>query len=249
MPIFGKAAKELLSRNDGVVHFGTITTIAESPLTGGRAVGRRRRRQPPGHPGRGQDLDERHRQGPGRAQGHLREPRRAEPHRRRARPTSPSTATAANDFNAYLFFTADFGATWKNVAANLPAGGTVSVVREHPKNPDVLFVGTERGALGDVRTGRALDGVKEEPAHGPGGRHPSTRARTTSSSPPTGAASGSSTTSRRSSSCQAAARARSCVSSRSAPRPSGASMATRATPGTRCSWPRTPPKARSSPTS
>ena len=34
-PIFGKTAKELLSRNDGVVHFGTITTLAESPLRAG----------------------------------------------------------------------------------------------------------------------------------------------------------------------------------------------------------------------
>jgi hypothetical protein len=31
MTIFGKAAKDMLSRNDGVVHFGTITTMAESP--------------------------------------------------------------------------------------------------------------------------------------------------------------------------------------------------------------------------
>src|SRR5712691_6241532 len=35
MTIFGKAAREFLSRNDGVVHFGTITTVAESPLTAG----------------------------------------------------------------------------------------------------------------------------------------------------------------------------------------------------------------------
>jgi hypothetical protein len=34
-PIFGKPAKELLSRNDGVVHFGTITTLSESPLRAG----------------------------------------------------------------------------------------------------------------------------------------------------------------------------------------------------------------------
>ncbi len=48
-----------------------------------------------------------------------------------------------DDFRAYAFFTPDFGATWKNVTGNLPAGGTVSVLREHPRNPDVLFVGTE----------------------------------------------------------------------------------------------------------
>ncbi len=35
MTIFGKAAKDMLSRNDGVVHFGTITTMAESPVKAG----------------------------------------------------------------------------------------------------------------------------------------------------------------------------------------------------------------------
>ena len=51
----------------------------------------------------------------------------------------------SNDFGVYLFFTSDYGQTWKSVSANLPAGGTLSVVREHPKNADVLFAGTERG--------------------------------------------------------------------------------------------------------
>jgi len=50
----------------------------------------------------------------------------------------------SNDFAIYLFATSDFGQTWRSISANIPAGGTVSVVREHPKRPDVLFVGTER---------------------------------------------------------------------------------------------------------
>jgi hypothetical protein len=51
----------------------------------------------------------------------------------------------SNDFGAYLYYTSDYGQTWKSVASNLPSGGTLSVVREHPKNADVLFAGTERG--------------------------------------------------------------------------------------------------------
>src|SRR6185295_15870809 len=35
MAIFGQTAKDFLSRNDGVVHFGTVTTLAESPLKAG----------------------------------------------------------------------------------------------------------------------------------------------------------------------------------------------------------------------
>lgn len=51
----------------------------------------------------------------------------------------------SNDFKPYLFMTEDKGATWSAIAANLPEGGTIHVVREHPRSPDLLFVGTERG--------------------------------------------------------------------------------------------------------
>jgi len=140
--IFGKAAKDFLSRNDGVRHFGTITTLAESPRKAGvlwagtddgnlqvsRDGGQTWANVAPRVPGvpKGTYVS------------------RVEPSR-----TGEGAAYVAfdghrsNDFNAYLFFTADFGQTWKAVSAGLPAGGTVHVVREHPANPDVLFVGTE----------------------------------------------------------------------------------------------------------
>lgn len=37
--------------------------------------------------------------------------------------------------------------TGKNISRNLPHGGIGSVIREHPRNPDLLFAGTERGAF------------------------------------------------------------------------------------------------------
>jgi hypothetical protein len=40
----------------------------------------------------------------------------------------------------------DYGEKWINLSANLPYGGTVNVIREHPQNHNLLFVGTERGA-------------------------------------------------------------------------------------------------------
>jgi photosystem II stability/assembly factor-like uncharacterized protein len=48
-----------------------------------------------------------------------------------------------NDFKPYLFVTEDFGETWKPIMANLqhPA----NVIREHPRNHNLLFVGTEFG--------------------------------------------------------------------------------------------------------
>lgn len=50
-----------------------------------------------------------------------------------------------DDFRPYVFVTRDFGATWKSVAGNLPEWGHVNVVREDPKNRNLLYAGTEFG--------------------------------------------------------------------------------------------------------
>ena len=59
-----------------------------------------------------------------------------------------------NDFKPYVFVTSDYGESWKNISSNLPLGGTVNVIREHPRNPNLLFVGTERGAYFSMDKGR-----------------------------------------------------------------------------------------------
>lgn len=52
------------------------------------------------------------------------------------------------DFKVYVFMTNDFGESWRSIASNLPQNnGIVSVIREHPRNPNLLFVGTEYGAF------------------------------------------------------------------------------------------------------
>lgn len=48
-----------------------------------------------------------------------------------------------NDFKPYVFVTRDFGASWKSLAGNLPPVGNVNVVREDPKNKNLLYLGTE----------------------------------------------------------------------------------------------------------
>ncbi len=50
-----------------------------------------------------------------------------------------------DDFAPYAFKTTDFGQTWTAIKGNLPAKGYVHVVREHPKNKNLLFLGTEAG--------------------------------------------------------------------------------------------------------
>lgn len=47
-----------------------------------------------------------------------------------------------DDFRPFVYRTTDFGATWTSIASNLPAG-PVNVIREHHRNPNLLFVGTE----------------------------------------------------------------------------------------------------------
>jgi photosystem II stability/assembly factor-like uncharacterized protein len=50
-----------------------------------------------------------------------------------------------DDMKPYLFVTKDYGATWTSIVNNLPKWGNVNVVREDPKNKDLLYVGTEFG--------------------------------------------------------------------------------------------------------
>jgi hypothetical protein len=51
----------------------------------------------------------------------------------------------SNDLKPYLFVTRDYGESWQSIAGNLPPFGFIQVVREDPKNPRLLFVGTEFG--------------------------------------------------------------------------------------------------------
>ena len=73
----------------------------------------------------------------------------------------PGTAYVAldahryDDWHPYLFKTTDYGQTWTNVTANLPAEGNINALREDYDNPNLLFVGTEFGLY------VTLDGCKE----------------------------------------------------------------------------------------
>jgi photosystem II stability/assembly factor-like uncharacterized protein len=53
----------------------------------------------------------------------------------------------SNDFAVYVFMTSDYGQTWKPIRTGLSddVAGTVHVIREHFRNPKLLFLGTERG--------------------------------------------------------------------------------------------------------
>jgi photosystem II stability/assembly factor-like uncharacterized protein len=58
-----------------------------------------------------------------------------------------------DDRAPYLFRTDDFGLTWKSIVANLPAEGPIHVVRIDPRNPKVLYAGTEFGLFVSLDAG------------------------------------------------------------------------------------------------
>ncbi|MEP6919868.1 MAG: hypothetical protein ABI967_02000 [bacterium] len=74
--------------------------------------------------------------------------------------TSAQVAYAAfdrhmlDDFRPFVFKTTDGGKTWENITGNLPAKAYVQVVREDPKNPNLLYAGTELGLFASYTGGR-----------------------------------------------------------------------------------------------
>lgn len=73
-----------------------------------------------------------------------------------------------DDFRPFLYKTTDFGATFTSIAANLP-NEPINVIREHPANPNLLFVGTEFAVYVSVDGGRSWTRMKNnmptQPVH------------------------------------------------------------------------------------
>lgn len=58
-------------------------------------------------------------------------------------------------FKPFVFKTTDYGKTWTSISSNLPATHPVYVIKEDPKNPNLLFVGTEFGIFYSINGGQA----------------------------------------------------------------------------------------------
>jgi len=66
------------------------------------------------------------------------------------------------DFKVYVYMTTDFGESWRSISSNLPENtGTVHVIREHPRNPNLLFVGTEFGIFASYDRGAKWTQMKQ----------------------------------------------------------------------------------------
>jgi photosystem II stability/assembly factor-like uncharacterized protein len=59
-----------------------------------------------------------------------------------------------NDYTPFLYSTTDYGQTWQSIGGGLPkTAGTVHAIREDPRNPNVLFAGTEFGLFVSIDKG------------------------------------------------------------------------------------------------
>ncbi len=63
-------------------------------------------------------------------------------------------AHRTDDLKPYVFRTTDFGDTWASIAGNLP-DGNVNVIREDPRNRDLLYLGTEFAFYVSLNGGKA----------------------------------------------------------------------------------------------
>ncbi len=138
--------RTMLSKNDGVTFYGTIVSISESPVMPGVVwAGTDDGNLQVSQDG-GQTFTEVGRNLPGLPAGHQHWIARID-----ASHFDPATAYVAvdghrsDDLKPYLFVTRDYGRTWQSLANNLPPFGNLQVVREDPRNKDLLYVGTEFG--------------------------------------------------------------------------------------------------------
>ncbi len=61
----------------------------------------------------------------------------------------------SDDFKPYVFKTEDFGATWTNIAGNIPHGHSLYVIREDHKNENLLFAGSEFACFATIDGGKS----------------------------------------------------------------------------------------------
>jgi photosystem II stability/assembly factor-like uncharacterized protein len=146
LEIFGKVPdKNTLSRHDGVEEYPTITTLSESPLKADVLwVG-----TDDGNLQVTRDGGKTWKNVASRVPG---VPKGTYVSRVLASKYGEGTAYVSfdghrgDDYNVYLFATTDYGENWKAIRNGIPeTAGTVHVVREHPRNANLLFAGTEFG--------------------------------------------------------------------------------------------------------
>jgi hypothetical protein len=145
-----------LSKNDGVASYSTIVSVSESPVMPGVVwAGTDDGNLQVSRDG-GQTFTEVGKNLPGLPAGHLYWISRID-----ASHFDPAAAYVSvdghrsDDLKPYVFVTHDYGQTFQSIVSGLPPQGNVQVVREDPKNKDLLYVGTEFGLYISLDGGKA----------------------------------------------------------------------------------------------
>jgi hypothetical protein len=143
----------ILSKNDGTQSYGTIVSVAESPVTPGVYwAGTDDGNIQVSRDG-GATWTEVGKNVPGGTREYY-------VSRVEASPFDPATAYASldghklGDLKPYVFVTRDFGQTWTAITNNLPGFGNVNTVRADPRNRNLLYAGTEFGVHVSLDEGR-----------------------------------------------------------------------------------------------
>ncbi len=61
-----------------------------------------------------------------------------------------------DDFAAYIWKSENYGQSWESIKANIPYG-PVNVIREDPKNENILYVGTDYGVFVSTNRGESWE--------------------------------------------------------------------------------------------
>jgi len=150
--IMGVSGRNItVARNDGMSSFGNITALAESPRRAGLLYG-----------GTDDGNIQVSRDG-GATWGNVTSRVPGVPkliYVSRITPSAFAEGTVyasfdghrSDDFKPWVYVSTDYGETWRSISNNLPAG-SVYVIKEDPRNQNLLYVGTEFGLFVSIDRG------------------------------------------------------------------------------------------------
>lgn len=72
------------------------------------------------------------------------------------------TGRRDDDAAVYLWRSTDFGSTWEDISANIPAG-PVNVIREDPEEKDILYLGSDVGVYVSLNAGESWEVLGDLP--------------------------------------------------------------------------------------
>ena len=145
LPIMGQMPEESTpSLDDGVSYYPTTSALAESPLVKGLIYGGTDDGNLKVSRDNGRTWTDLTGHAPGVPKGTW--VSAVEPSRHAAGTVYVGwDGHQADDYTNYLQKSTDYGRTFTSIVGDLPAGRIIHAVREDPKNPAVLFLGTEFG--------------------------------------------------------------------------------------------------------